>query len=149
MLLEEFLNKGYICPSVSPWGASVLFVKKKDGTLRLCIDFKQLNKVTIKNKYHFPRIDDLFDQLKNTKIFSKIDLRSGYHQVRIKYEGINKTSFRTRYGHYEFRVVPFGLSNAPFVFMCLMNGIFREYLDKFVIVFLDDILIISKSEEEH
>jgi hypothetical protein len=149
MQLEELLKKGYIHPSVSPWGAPVLFVKKKDGTLRLCIDFRQLNKVTVKNKYPFPRIDDLFDQLKDAKIFSKIDLRSGYHQVRIKEEDINKTSFRTRYGHYEFTVVPFGLSNAPIVFMCLMNGIFREYLDKFVIVFLDDILIYSKSEEEH
>jgi hypothetical protein len=148
MQLEELPNKGYIHPSVSPWGALVLFVKKKDGTLRLCMDFRQLNKVIAKNKYHFPRIDDLFDQLKNARIFSKIDLRSGYHQVRIKEEDINKTSFRTRYGHYEFTVVSFGLSNAPIVFMCLMNGIFREYLDKFVIVFLDDILIYSKLEEE-
>jgi hypothetical protein len=149
MQLEELLKKGYIRPSVSPWGAPVLFVRKKDGTLRLCIDFRQLNKVTVKNKYPLPRIDDLFDQLKDAKIFSKIDLRSGYHQVRIKEEDISKTTFRTRYGHYEFTVVPFGLSNAPVVFMCLMNGVFREYLDKFVIVFLDDILIYSKSEEEH
>jgi hypothetical protein len=103
----------------------------------------------VKNKYPFPRIDDLFDQLKDAKIFSKIDLRLGYHQVRIKEEDISKTSFRTRYGHYEFTVVPFGLSNALDVFMCLMNGIFRGYLDKFVIVFLDDILIYSKSEKEH
>jgi hypothetical protein len=147
--LEELLKKGYICPSVSPWGAPVLFVKKKDGTLRLCIDFRQLNKVTVKNKYPLSRIDDLFDQLKDAKIFSKIDLRSGYHQVRIKDEDINKTTFRTRYGHYEFTVVPFGLSNAPVVFMCLMNGVFRDYLDKFVIVFLDDILVYSKLEEEH
>jgi hypothetical protein len=149
MQLEELLKKGYIHPSVSPWGAPVLFVKKKYGTLRLCIDFRQLNKVTIKNKYPLPRIDDLFDQLKDAKIFSKIDLRSGYHQVRIKDEDISKTAFRTRYGHYEFTVVPFGLSNAPIVFMCLMNGVFRKYLDKFVIVFLDDILVYSKSEEEH
>jgi hypothetical protein len=147
--LEELLKKGYICPSVSPWGAPVLFVKKKDGTLRLCIDFRQLNKVTVKNKYPLPRIDDLFDQLKDAKIFSKIDLRSGYHQVRIKDEDINKTAFRTRYGHYEFTVVPFGLSNAPVVFMSLMNGVFRDYLDKFVIVFLDDILVYSRTEEEH
>ena len=124
-------------------------MKRKDGTLRLCIDFRQSNKVTIKNKYPFPRIDDLFDQLKGAHIFSKIDLRSGYHQVRIKEEDINKTDFRTRYGHYEFTVVPFGLSNAQVVFMCLMNGIFREYLDKFFIVFMDDILIYSKFEEEH
>ena len=108
-----------------------------------------MNKVTINNKYPFPRIDDLFDQLKEAKIFSKIDLRLGYHQVRIKDEDISKTSFRTRYGHYEFTVVPFRLSNAPAVFMCLMNGVFRDYLDKFVIVFLDDILVYSKSEEEN
>jgi hypothetical protein len=124
MHLEELLNKGYICPSVSPWGALVLFVKKKDGTLILCIDFRQLNKVTIKNKYPLPMIDDLFDQLKDANIFSKIDLRSGYHQVRIKEEDISKTTFKTRYVHYEFTVVPFGLSNAPVVFMFLMNGLF-------------------------
>jgi hypothetical protein len=108
-----------------------------------------LNKVTVKNKYPLPRIDDLFDQLKDTKIFSKIDLRSGYHQVRINDEDISKTAFITRYGHYEFIVVTFGLTNAPVVFMCLMNGVFRDYLDKFVIVFLDDILVYSKTEEEH
>jgi hypothetical protein len=149
MTLEELLKKGYIHPSVSPWGALVLFVKNKYGTSRLCIDFRQLNKVTIKNKYPLPRIDDIFAQLKDARIFSKIDLRSGYHQVRIKEEYINKTTFRKRYRHYEFTVVPFGLSNAPVVFMFLMNGVFREYLDKFVIVFLDDIIIYSKSEEEH
>jgi hypothetical protein len=149
MQLEELLNKGYIHPSVSPSGSPVLFFKKKYGTSRLCIHFRQLNKVTVKNKYPLPRIDDLFDQLKDEKIFSKIDLRSRYHQVRIKEEDISKTAFRTRYGHYELTVVPFGLSNAPVVFMCLMNGVFLEYLDKFVIVFLDDILIYSKSEEEH
>jgi hypothetical protein len=149
MKFEELLKKGYICPSVSPWGAPILFVKKKDGTLRLCIDFRQLNKVTVKNKYPLPRIDDLFYELKDAKIFSNIDLRSGYDQVRIKEEDISKTSFRTRYGHYEFTMVPFGLSNAPVVLMFLMNGVFREYLDKFVIVFLDDILVYSKSEEEN
>jgi hypothetical protein len=147
--LEEILKKGYIHPSVSPWGAPILFMKKKDGMLRLCIDFRQLNKVTVKKKYPLPRIDDLFDQLKDAKIFSKIDLRSGYNQVRIKDEDINKTTVRTRYGHYEFTVVPFGLSNAPAVFMCLMNGVLRDYLDKFIIVFLDDILVYSKSEEDH
>jgi hypothetical protein len=147
--LKELLKKGYIRLSVSPWGSPVLFVKKKDGTMRLCIDFRQLNKVTVKNKYPLPRTDDLFDQLKDAKVFSKIDLQYGYHQVRIKDEDISKTAFRTRYGHYEFTMVPFGLSNALAVFMCLMNGVFRNYLDKFVIVFLDDILVYSKIEEEH
>ena len=116
--------------------------------LILCIDFRQLNKVTVKIKYPLPRIDDLFDQLKDAKIFLKIKLRSGYHQVRIKDEDISKTSFRTRYGHYKFTVVLFGLSNTPVV-MCLMNGVFRDYLDKYVIVFLDDILVYFKLEEEH
>jgi hypothetical protein len=146
MQLKYLLKKGYIIPSVSHWGAPVLFVKKKDGiTLRLCIDFRQLNKITIKNKYPLPGIDDLFDQLKGARMFSKIDLRSGYHQVRIKEEDTNETTFSTRYGHYEFTVVPFGISNAPKKFMCLMNGVFREYLDKFFIMFLDDILVYSKS----
>jgi hypothetical protein len=149
MQIEEILKKGYICPSVSPWGAPVLFVKKKDGMLRLCIDFRQLNKVIVKNKHPLSRIDDRFDQLRGTRIFSKIDLRSGYHQVKIKEEDISKTVFRTRYGHYEFTVMSFGLSNAPTVFMCLMTEFFRSYLDKFVILFLDDILIYPKYEEEH
>jgi hypothetical protein len=147
--LEELMKKGYMRPSVSPWGAPVLFLKKKDGALRLCINFRELNKVTVKNKYPLSRIDDLFDQLKDAKIFSKIDLRSGYHQVRIKDEDISKTVFRTRYGNYEFTLVPFGLSNAPVVFMCLMNGVFRDYLENFVIVFLDDILVYSKLKEEN
>jgi hypothetical protein len=145
LYLEELIKKGYIHLSMSPWGAPVLFVKKKDGTLRLCIDFRQLNKVTVKNKYPLPRIDDLFDQLKGAKIFFKIDLRLRYHQVTIKDEYINKTAFRRRHGHYEFTVVPFGLSNAPVVFMCLMNGVFRDYLDKFVIVFLDEILVYGRA----
>ena len=146
MKMEELLKKWYICPSVSPQGASILFVKNKDGTLRVCIEFRQLNKSTVKNKYPLPRIDDLFDQLRGENIFSKIDLRSGYHQVRINERDIHKTTFRTMYGNYEFVVVPFGLTNAPIVFMCLVNGIFRNYLGKFVIVFLDDILICSKFE---
>jgi hypothetical protein len=143
------MKKGYKRPSVSPWGASVLFAKKKDGKLILCIKFRKLNKVAIKNKYHLLRIDDLFDQLRGAHIFSKIDLRFGYHQVRIKQEHINKIAFRTRYGHYKFTLVPFGLSNAPTIFMCLMNGVFINYLDKFSIVFLDGIIIYSRSEEEH
>ncbi|KAL0551684.1 hypothetical protein IC582_010773 [Cucumis melo] len=147
--LQELLDKGFIRPSVSPWGAPVLFVKKKDGSMRLCIDYRELNKVTVKNRYPLPRIDDLFDQLQGATVFSKIDLRSGYHQLRIKDEDIPKTAFRSRYGHYEFIVMSFGLTNAPAVFMDLMNKVFREFLDTFVIVFIDDILIYSKTEAEH
>ncbi|XP_057768171.1 uncharacterized protein LOC130988364 [Salvia miltiorrhiza] len=147
--LQELLELGFIRPSVSPWGAPVLFVKKKDGTLRMCIDYRELNKVTLKNKYPLPRIDDLFDQLKGASVFSKIDLRSGYHQLKIRPEDVPKTAFRTRYGHYEFVVVPFGLTNAPAVFMDLMNRVFHPYLDKFVLVFIDDILIYSKNEKDH
>ena len=124
-------------------------MKKKDGTLKLCIDYRQLNKLTMKNKYPFPRIDDLFDQMRGARVFSKIDWSSGYHQVMIKDEDIQKTTFKTRYGHFEFVVVPFGLTNAPATFMYLMNSVFGKYLDKFVLDFLDDILIYSKIEEEH
>nr|GEW40054.1 retrotransposon protein, putative, Ty3-gypsy subclass [Tanacetum cinerariifolium] len=136
-------------PSLSPWGASVLFMKKKDGSFRMCIDYKELNKLTVKNRYPLPRIDDLFDQLQGSQFFSKIDLRSGYHQLRVHEDNITKTTFRTRYGHFKFTLMPFGLTNAPAVFMDLMNRVCRPYLDKFVIVFIDDILIYSKTQEEH
>ncbi|KAA0061204.1 reverse transcriptase [Cucumis melo var. makuwa] len=147
--LQELLDKGFIRPSVSPWGAPVLFVKKKDGSMRLCIDYRELNKVTVKNRYPLPRIDDLFDQLQGATVFSKIDFRSGYHQLRIKDSDVSKTAFRYRYGHYEFIVMSFGLTNAPAVFMDLMKRVFKEFVDTFVIVFIDDILIYSKMEPEH
>ncbi|GJX43929.1 putative reverse transcriptase domain-containing protein [Tanacetum coccineum] len=147
--LQELSDKGFIRPSSSPWGAPVLFVKKKDGSFRMCIDYRELNKLTVKNRYPLPRIDDLFDQLQGSNIYSKIDLRSGYHQLRVREQDIPKTAFRTRYGHYEFQVMPFGLTNAPAVFMDLMNRVCKPYLDKFVIVFIDDILIYSKDKKEH
>ncbi|GJT99737.1 putative reverse transcriptase domain-containing protein [Tanacetum coccineum] len=147
--LKELQDKGFIRLSSSLWGAPILFVKKKDGSFRLCIDYRELNKLTIKNRYPLPRIDDLFDQLQGLKFFSKIDLRSGYHQLRVHEDDIQKTAFKTRYGHFEFTVMPFGLTNAPAVFMDLINKVCRPYLDKFVIVFIDDILIYSKTREEH
>nr|GFA97407.1 putative reverse transcriptase domain-containing protein [Tanacetum cinerariifolium] len=147
--LKELSDKGFIRPSSSPWGAPVLFVKKRDGSFWMCIDYRELNKLTVKNRYPQPRIDDLFDQLQGSSVYSKIDLRSGYHQLRVREENVPKTAFRTRYGHYEFQVMPFGLTNAPAVFMDLMNQVCKPYLDKFVIVFIDDILIYSKDEKEH
>ena len=134
---------------MSPWGAPVLFVKKKDGTLRMCIDYRQINKVTLKNKYPLPRIEDLFDQLKGAGVFSKIDLQAGYYQLRVKEGDVPKTAFRTRYVHYEFLVMPFGLTNALTAFMDLMNRVFRPYVDQFVVVFIDDILVYSKDAQEH
>nr|GEU60579.1 putative reverse transcriptase domain-containing protein [Tanacetum cinerariifolium] len=147
--LKELADKGFIRQSSSPWRALVLFVKKKDGSFRMCIDYRELNKLTVKNRYPLPRIDDLFDQLQGSSVYSKIDLRSGFHQLRVREEDISKTAFRTRYRHYEFQVMPFGLTNAPAVFMDLMNRVCKPYLDKFVIVFIDDILIYSKSKQEH
>nr|GEZ67110.1 putative reverse transcriptase domain-containing protein [Tanacetum cinerariifolium] len=147
--LQELYEKGFIRPSSLPWGAPVLFIKKKDCSFRMCIDYRELNKLTVKNRYPLPRIDDLFDQLRCSSVYSKIDLRTGYHQLRIREEDIPITTFRTRYGYYEFRVMPFGLTNAPVVFMDLMNRVCKPYLDKFVIVFIDDILIYSKDKEEH
>ncbi|GJV22531.1 putative reverse transcriptase domain-containing protein [Tanacetum coccineum] len=146
---KELLEKGFICPSLSPWGAPVLFMKKKDRSFRMCIDYHELNKLTIKNRYPLQRIDYLFNQLQVSSVYSKIDLRSGYHQLRIKEEDIPITAFRTRYGHFEFQVMLFGLTNAPAMFMDLMNRVCKPYLDKFVIVLIDDILIYSKDEEEH
>jgi hypothetical protein len=147
--LKELSDKGFIRPSVSPYGAPILFVKKKDGTMRMCVDYRALNKQTIKNRYPLPRIDDLFDQFSGAKVFSKIDLRSGYHQIRIYEPDIPKTAFRTRYGHYEFTVLPFGLTNAPATFQKLMNDVLQPFLDKFALVYLDDICIYSKSMDDH
>jgi hypothetical protein len=147
--LQELLDKRFIRPSTSPWGCPALFVKKKDESLRLCVDYHPLNAVTIKNKYPLPRIDVLFDQLVGAKVFSKIDLRSGYHQIKIRASDIPKTAFSTRYGLYEYLVMSFGLTNAPAYFMYLMNSVFMPELDKFVVVFIDDILVYSKNEAEH
>jgi hypothetical protein len=147
--LQELLDKGFIRPSTSPWGCPALFVKKKDESLRLCIDYRPLNAVTIKNKYPLPRIDVLFDQLVGAKVFSKIDLRSGYHQIKIRASDIPTTTFSTRYGLYEYLVMSFGLTNAPTYFIYLMNSVFMPKLDKFMVVFIDDILVYSKNEEEH
>jgi hypothetical protein len=147
--LNELLDKGYIHQSSSPWGCPALFVKKKDQSLRLCVDYRPLNVVTVKNKYHLPLIDILFDQLAGAKVFSKVDLRSGYYQIKICPEDVPKIAFSTRYGLYEYLVMSFGLTNAPAHFMYLMNSVFMLELDKFVVVFIDDILIYSKSEEEH
>jgi hypothetical protein len=147
--LQELLDKGFIRPSTSPWRCAALFVKKKDESLRLCIDYRQLNAVTIKNKYPLPHIDVLFDQLVGAKVFSKIDLRSGYHQIKIRASDIPKTAFSTRYEMYEYLVMSFGLTNVPAYFMYLMNSVFMLELDKFVVVFIDDILVYSRNEEEH
>ena len=147
--IQDLLDRGFIRLSTSPWGAPVLFAKKKDKTLRLCIDYRQLNRVTIKNRYPLPKIDDLFDQLRGAHVYSKIDLHTGYHQLRVKKADIPKTAFRTRYEHFEFIVMPFGLTNGPTTFMDLMHRVFQPYLDQFFVVFVDDILIYSQSEEEH
>ena len=147
--LQELLDKGFVRPSVSPWGAPVLFVKRKDGTLWMCIDYQQINKVSVKNKYLLPRLEVLFDQLKGASVFSKIDLRSGYYQLRVKDVDVPKTTFRTMYGHYEFLVMPFGLTNALVTFIDLMNRVFHPYLDQLVVVFIDDILVYSKDAQGH
>jgi len=143
------LDKGFIRPILSEWGCPALFVKKKDQSLRMCVDYCPLNAVTIKNKYPLPRIDILFDQLSKAKVFSKIDLRSGYHQIKIRPQDIMKTAFSTRYGLYEYLVMSFGLTNAPAYFMYPMNSVFMPELDKFVVVFIDDILVYSENEQDH
>ncbi|GJY94392.1 putative reverse transcriptase domain-containing protein [Tanacetum coccineum] len=148
-LLQELSDKGFIKPNSSPWGASVLFVKKKDGTFCMCIDYRELNKLTVKNRYLLLRIDDLFDELQGSSVYSKIDLRSGYHQLRVRGEDIPKTTFRMHYGHYEFQVLPFGLTNTPAVFMDLMNRVCKPYLDKFVIFFIDAKQNNQINKEEH
>ena len=147
--LKDLTEKGYIRPSVSPFGAPVLFVPKKDGGVRMCVDYRALNKVTVHNRYPLPRIDELLDRLQGSSYFTKIDLRSGYYQIRMHPESVQKTAFRTRYGHFEFLVLPFGLTNAPATFMHLMHQIFREHLDQFIVIFLDDILIYSKNLQDH
>ena len=147
--IQDLLDRGFIRPSTSPWGTLVLFAKKKDKTLRLCIDYRQLNRISIKNQYPLPRIDDLFDQLIGAQVYSKIDIRTGYHQLRVREADIPKTTFKTWYGHFEFTVMPFGLTNVPTAFMDLMHRVFQPYLDQFVVVFVDDILIYSQYEEEH
>ena len=147
--IKELLDKCYIRPSSSPWGSPVLLVEKKDGSLRMVVDYRGWNEVTIKNKYPLPMINDLCDQLQGAKVFSKIDLRSGYHQLKIGEQDIPKTTFTTRYGLYKYTVMAFGLTNTPAYFMNMMNKVFMEFLDKFVVVFIDDILVYSKKEEEH
>jgi hypothetical protein len=147
--LTELSKSGYIRLSSSPWGAPVLFVQKKDGSQRMCVDYISLNDVTIKNKYPLPRIEYLFDQMRGVRVLSKIDLRSGYHQMKIRPSDIPKTTFSTRYGFYEFTIMSFGLTNAPAYFMNLMNKVFMDYLDKFVVVFIDNIPIYFKNDSDH
>jgi hypothetical protein len=147
--LTELQEAGYIRPSSSPWGAPVLFVQKKDGSQRMCVDYRSINDVAVKNKYPLPHIEDLFDQMRGARVFSKIDLRSRYHQMKIRPSDIPKTTFSTRYGLYEFTVMSFGLTNAPTYFMNMMNKVFMEYLNRFVVVFIDDSLIYSKSDSDH
>jgi hypothetical protein len=146
--IKELLEKGFIQTSSSPWEAPVIFVLKKNGTQRLCMDYHARNEVIVKNMYLLPWIDDLFDQLRSAFVFSKIGLRSGYHQLKIRECDIPKTTFILRYGLYEYTVMSFRLTNAPAHYMYLMKKVFMEYLDKFVVVFIDDILVYSRSEDE-
>jgi hypothetical protein len=147
--IQELLEKGYIKPSKSPFGAPILFVGQKDGTLRMCVDYRALNKLTVKNKYPMPRIDDLLDTLAGSSYFSTLDLASGYHQIKVKEADTHKTAFRTPMGHFEWLVMPFGLCNAPATFQSAMNDVFGDRIGKFVLVYMDDILVFSKSKAEH
>ena len=147
--VQELLDRGFIRPITSPWGSLVLFAKKRDKTLWMYINYRQLNRATIKNRYPLPRISDLFYQLRGARVYSKIDLHTSYHQLRVKEADIPKMEFRMRYGHFEFIVMPFELTNAPGTFMNLMHRVFQSYLDMFVVVFVEDILIYCKSKEDH
>jgi hypothetical protein len=147
--LTDLLARGFIEPSESPFGAPILFVRKKGGALRFCVDNRALNKITFKNRYAIPRAEELFDRLQGASIFSKTYLESGYWQIRVAEEAVHKTAFRTRYGHYQFHIMPFGLTNAPENFQAAMNNMFNKFLDEFVVIFLDDILIFSKDPTKH